>query len=252
MASWRDAATSMRIPFDENLGVHPQSEGFTDHQMWDFENTPASMYPLLLNVPYFDLYRKQVIKQADLVLAMQLQPDAFTPEQMARNFAYYEAITVRDSSLSAATQAVVAAWTGHLDLAFDYFAEAALVDLGDLAGNTDHGMHIASMAGTWTAVASGFGGMRSDRDGISFAPRLPAALSRVSFGLRWQGRALRVSMTSDEVEYRLVGGPPMRLRHHGEPLALADEPVVREMPPLPVVEPVEQPPGRGPRRRHPG
>ncbi|MBN9108070.1 MAG: glycoside hydrolase family 65 protein [Pseudonocardia sp.] len=252
MASWRDAAASMRIPFDEVLGVHPQSEGFTDHQIWDFENTPEKKYPLLLNYPYFDLYRKQVIKQADLVLAMQLQPDAFTPEQMARNFAYYEAITVRDSSLSAATQAVVAAWTGHLDLAYDYFAEAALVDLGDLAGNTDHGMHIASMAGTWNAVASGFGGMRTDRDGISFAPRLPSPLPRISFGVLWQGRSLRVTMTADEVEYRLVSGPPMRLRHHGEPLALADAPVVRDMPPVPTVEPVEQPHGRGPRRRHPG
>jgi hypothetical protein len=106
MASWRDAAKSMRIPFDEVLGVHPQSEGFTDHQVWDFAHTPPSMYPLLLHVPYFDLYRKQVIKQADLVLAMQLRPDAFTAEQMARNFAYYEALTVRDSSLSACTQAV--------------------------------------------------------------------------------------------------------------------------------------------------
>ncbi|ODU02944.1 MAG: glycosyl hydrolase [Pseudonocardia sp. SCN 72-86] len=252
MASWRDAAAAMRIPFDETLGVHPQSEGFTDHQIWDFENTPEKKYPLLLHYPYFDLYRKQVIKQADLVLAMQLQPDAFTPEQMARNFAYYEAITVRDSSLSAATQAVVAAWTGHLDLAYDYFAEAALVDLGDLAGNTDHGMHIASMAGTWNAVATGFGGMRTDRDGISFAPRLPSPLPRISFGVLWQGRSLRVTMTADEVEYRLVSGPPMRLRHHGEPLALADAPVVRDMPPVPVVEPVEQPHGRGPRRRHPG
>lgn len=252
MASWRDAAKSMRIPFDDTLRVHPQSEGFTDHQTWDFERTPPEMYPLLLHVPYFDLYRKQVIKQADLVLAMQLRPDAFTPEQMARNFAYYEAITVRDSSLSACTQAVVAAWTGQLDLAYDYLAEAALVDLGDLAGNSDHGMHIASMAGTWTAVVSGFGGMCSDQEGISFAPRLPPALSKISFGLLYQGRCLRVTMTPDEVEYRLVSGPPMRLRHHGEPLALADDPVVREIPPAPVVEPVEQPFGRGPRRRHPG
>ncbi|MFC5995887.1 glycoside hydrolase family 65 protein [Pseudonocardia hispaniensis] len=252
MASWRDAARAMRIPYDENLGVHPQAEGFTDHQRWDFENTPPEKYPLLLNVPYFDLYRKQVIKQADLVLAMQLRPEVFSPEQMARNFAYYEAITVRDSSLSAATQAIVAAWTGHLDLAYDYLAEAALIDLNDLAGNTDNGIHIASMAGTWSAVVAGFGGMRSDRDGITFAPQLPSALSRVSFGLNWQGRQLRVTITKDEAEYRLVSGPPMRLCHHDEPLALADEPVIRTMPPPPVVDPVEQPYGRAPRQRHPG
>jgi alpha,alpha-trehalose phosphorylase len=252
MASWRDAAKSMRIPYDEVLGVHPQSEGFTDHQGWDFEGTPPQKYPLLLNVPYFDLYRKQVSKQADLVLGMQLRPDAFTPEQMRRNFAYYEAITVRDSSLSACTQAIVAAWTGHLDLAYDYLAEAALVDLNDLAGNTEHGVHIASMAGTWTAVVAGFGGMRLDDGGIAFAPQLPPALSRISFGLRWQGRQLRVEIRQDEAEYRLVSGPPMRLRHHGEPLALADAPQVRPIPQAEPVEPVEQPYGRAPKARHPG
>lgn len=252
MASWRDAASSMRIPYDEVLGVHPQSEGFTHHQVWDFEGTPPQMYPLLLHVPYFDLYRKQVAKQADLVLAMQLRPDCFTPDQMARNFAYYEGITVRDSSLSACSQAVVAAWTGHLDLAYDYLAEAALVDLNNLAGNSDHGVHIASMAGTWTAVVVGFGGMRCDSGGLGFAPRLPPALSRISFGLLWQGRQLRVTITPDEVEYRLVSGAPMRLRHYEEPVALAGEPVTRPTPAARFVEPVEQPFGRAPRARHPG
>jgi alpha,alpha-trehalose phosphorylase len=183
---------------------------------------------------------------------MQLRPDAFTPEQQARNFAYYEAITVRDSSLSACTQAVVAARTGHLDLAYDYLAEAALVDLDDLAGNSDHGVHIASMAGTWIAVVSGFGGMQCDATGLRFAPRLPPALSRIAFGMRWQGRVLRVQIRSDEAEYRLVDGPPMRLTHHGEALALAGEPVVAPVPEAPRVEPVEQPFGRAPAARHPG
>jgi alpha,alpha-trehalose phosphorylase len=252
MASWRDAAKAMTIPFDEVLGVHPQSEGFTQHQQWDFENTPPEHYPLLLHVPYFDLYRKQVVKQADLVLAMVLRPDVFPPDQMERNFAYYEAITVRDSSLSACTQAVMAAWTGHLDLAFDYLAEAALVDLNDLAGNSDHGVHIASMAGTWTAVVTGFGGMQCDGNGLRFAPRLPPALSRISFGLNWHDRQLRVEIRQEEAEYRLVGGPPMRLSHHGEQVALADAPAVRPIPPVEPVEAVEQPYGRAPRARHPG
>jgi alpha,alpha-trehalose phosphorylase len=186
------------------------------------------------------------------VLAMQLRPDAFTHEQMVRNFAYYEAVTVRDSSLSACTQAMVAARTGHLDLAYDYLAEAALVDLNNLAGNTDHGVHIASMAGTWNAVVAGFGGMEFDSSGLSFAPQLPPALSKISFGLGWQGRQLRVSITANEAEYHLVSGPPMRLRHHGEPLALADTPVVRPLPEPPFVDPVEQPYGRAPQARHPG
>jgi alpha,alpha-trehalose phosphorylase len=121
-AAWRDAARDMVIPWDEALGIHPQSEGFTNHQVWDFEETRPEQYPLLLHFPYFDLYRKQVVKQADLVLALHICGDAFTEEEKARDFAYYEALTVRDSSLSAGTQAVIAAEVGHLELAYDYFA----------------------------------------------------------------------------------------------------------------------------------
>ena len=146
-ASWRDAASQMAIPYDDALDVHPQNEDFTRNAAWDFQRTKADQYPLLLNFPYFDLYRRQVVKQPDLVLAMQFRGDAFTPNQKARNFAYYEAITVRDSSLSACTQAVMAAEVGHLELAYDYFAEAALIDIADLNHNTKDGLHIASLAG---------------------------------------------------------------------------------------------------------
>ena len=120
LAAWRDAAEAMTIPYDEELGVHPQAEGFTEHQVWDFDSMHHDDYPLLLHFHYFDLYRKQVVKQADLVLALHLCGYAFTDEEKARDFAYYERLTVRDSSLSACTQAVVAAEVGHLDLAYDY------------------------------------------------------------------------------------------------------------------------------------
>ncbi|MFD0851358.1 family 65 glycosyl hydrolase, partial [Actinomadura adrarensis] len=151
-ASWRNAAAAMIVPYDERLGVHPQSEGFTNHAKWDFASTKPDHYPLLLNYPYFDLYRKQVVKQSDLVLAMHLCGEAFTPEQKRRNFEYYEALTVRDSSLSAQSQAVMAAEVGHLDLAHDYLGETALMDLHDLARNTKDGLHIASMAGAWSGL----------------------------------------------------------------------------------------------------
>src|SRR5262249_60889331 len=134
-AAWRDAARDMGVPWDEARGVHPQSEGFTEHQVWDFANTKPEEYPLLLNFPYFDLYRKQVVKQADLVLALHWCGDSFTADQKAKDFAYYEPLNVRDSSLSASTQAVVAAQVGHLGLAYDYFREAALMDLHDLERN---------------------------------------------------------------------------------------------------------------------
>src|SRR5690606_23310145 len=190
---WRAAADAIPLHFDGVRGVHPQSEGFTDHAEWDFVSTPPQEYPLMLHHPYFQLYRTQVVKQADLVLAMHLRGDAFTPEQKEQNFAYYEARTVRDSSLSAATQAVLAAEVGHLDLAHDYWSETAFMDLHNLHGNVGSGLHLAAMAGAWTAAVAGFGGMR-DHDGeITFAPRLPPDLDRLSFRMTVRGCLIEVT-----------------------------------------------------------
>ena len=209
-AGWRDAAQAMTVPFDQTLGVHAQAEGFTRHQAWDFARTAAGQYPLMLHFPYFDLYRKQVVKQADLVLAMHLCGSAFTPEQKARNFDYYERLTVRDSSLSACTQAAIAAEVGHLDLAYDYLGEAALMDLRDLEHNTRDGVHIASLASTWVALVSGFGGLRGIDGTFSFAPRLPRGLTRLAFTLFIRGRRLRVEITHAEATYSLARRRPAR------------------------------------------
>jgi alpha,alpha-trehalose phosphorylase len=251
-AGWRDAAEAMTIPFDETLGVHPQAAGFTRHQVWDFAGTSAEQYPLMLHFPYFDLYRKQVVKQADLVLAMQLFSGAFTSEQKARNFAYYERLTVRDSSLSAGTQAAVAAEVGHLDLALDYLGEAALMDLRDLEHNTRDGIHIASLAGTWAALVSGFGGFR-DLDGtFSFTPRLPQGLIRLAFTLLIRGRRLRVEVTHAEATYTLTDGNPLEIVHHGQPVSLsAGKPQARPISAAPSRTRPSQPSGREPVHRRP-
>ncbi|GAB2833580.1 glycosyl hydrolase family 65 protein [Actinoallomurus bryophytorum] len=248
-ASWRDAAADMYIPFDERLQVHPQSEGFTDHAPWDFESTEADQYPLLLHFPYFDIYRKQVVKQADLVLAMHLLGEAFTPEQKARNFAYYEALTVRDSSLSASTQAVIAAETGHLDLAHDYLGEAALMDLGDLEHNTRDGLHIASLAGAWTALVAGLGGMRMPEGRLEFTPRLPGGITRLVFRMRFRGRRLKIHITAHEVVYELLEGEPLEIFHNGKPLVLNGGAVTRKVSAPPRRPAPTQPRGRAPRRR---
>jgi len=214
-AAWRDAADAMTIPYDETLGVHQQSEGFTAHPVWDFAATVPDQYPLLLHFPYFDLYRKQVVKQADLVLAMQLRGEAFTVKQKAANFEYYERLTVRDSSLSACTQSVMAAEVGYLDLAYDYLAEAALMDLDDLERNTRDGLHIASLAGSWIALVAGVGGMR-ERDGsLGFAPRLPGGLRRLAFHLVFRGRRLQVVTTHEATSYRLTAGDALTIFHFG-------------------------------------
>lgn len=249
VAAWTLTASAMTIPYDERRGVHAQSRGFTDHERWDFANTELAQYPLQEHFPYFDLYRKQVIKQADLTLAMFFAPEAFTAEQKARNFAYYEALTVRDSSLSAAVQSVIAAEVGHLDLAADYLAEAATLDLDDLHENTDEGLHMASLAGIWTALTCGFGGMRDSDAGVRFAPRLPQQLTRLTFGIKLSGHTLRLDVRPDQTTYRLSDGPAVTVHHFGEPVELeAGHPLTLPTPPLPDPGPQPtQPKGRAPR-----
>jgi len=253
LASWRAAADRVFIPYDDTLRVHPQSEGFTRHELWNFAATKEDRYPLLLHFAYFDLYRKQVVKQPDLVLATLLCSSAFTPEQRARNFEYYERITVRDSSLSAGIEAVAAADAGYLRLALDYAAEAALMDLHDLEHNVRDGLHVASLASTWIAFVIGFGGMRDLGEVLEFAPRLPDGLTRLAFSVLHRGLCVRVDVTPREARYSLRGTGALSIAHHGERLKLTagEPPVVRPIPP--VVERPEptQPPGRAPRRRAP-
>jgi alpha,alpha-trehalose phosphorylase len=250
-AAWRDAAEAMNVPYNSELGVHEQSAGFTGHQVWDFASTRPDQYPLMLHFPYFDLYRKQVIKQADLVLAMFLCGDAFDDDQKARNFAYYEPLTVRDSSLSACVQAVMAAEVGHLRLAYDYLVEAAMMDLEDKENNTRDGLHIASLAGTWQALVCGFGGMRHRGDQLEFSPKLPERLRRLAFKVHIFGRNLGVEIRSSSAVYRLHEGAPLTLRHCGEEFTVTTEaPVELKVPQWSMKPAPAQPPGREPIHDH--
>ncbi|MEV4264314.1 glycoside hydrolase family 65 protein [Kribbella sp. NPDC049584] len=249
-AAWRDAAAAVYVPYDKDLGVHPQSEGFTGYAVWDFD-AYKNKYPLLLHAPYFQLYRTQVVKQADLILATFWCGDAFTAEEKARNFDYYERLTVRDSSLSACVQAVMAAEVGHLDLAYDYAYEAALIDMRNLHHNTGDGLHMASLGGAWSALVCGFGGLR-DRDGhLSFDPALPTGLGGLSFSIRWRGVRLKVEIDPLAVKYTVHNGPDAEVtfRHAGEEITVrAEQPVVRTLEKRrPLLPRPPQPPGREPR-----
>jgi alpha,alpha-trehalose phosphorylase len=250
MAAWRDAADTANIPYDEELGVHEQCAGFTTLREWNF--TENTSYPLLIHEPYVRLYPSQVVKQADLVLAMHWRSHVFTPEQMARNLDYYERRTTRDSSLSACTQAVMCAAVGHLELAHDYAYEAALIDLRDLHHNTGDGLHMASLAGAWTALVAGFGGLRDDEGILVLDPQLPGGIDRLRFRLRWRDFRLTVDAGHHEVTYTLRDGPDATLiiRHAGEQLELSSSSpttvAVRRRTAL--LPPPSQPPGREPVR----
>lgn len=252
-ARWRKAAAAIVIPFDHELGVTAQSDGFTRFRRWRFEETPAEAYPLLLHYPYYLLYSSQVVKQADLVFALYVCGDCVELAQKRRDFEYYEAITVRDSTLSAPIQAIVAAEVGHLDLAYDYLRESALVDLRDLAGNTADGLHLAALSGAWLVAVAGFGGMRDHGETLAFAPRVPPAIVRLCFRLRYRGRCLRVQVFADRAEYQLLDGEPLEVLHHGQRIKVTTAvPRVVACPAPEPVQPIASPAGRAPLGRGPG
>lgn len=207
VAEWARCAKSMTIPFDPHLGIHPQDSHFLEREMWDLEHTPVTKRPLLLYYHPLVIYRFQVLKQADVVLALYLQGDQFTLEQKKANFDYYDPITTGDSTLSAVVQSIIAAEVGYHDLALRYFLAALFVDLADRHGNTSDGVHVASTGGVWSSLVAGFGGFR-DLGGGQWCldPRLPDGWESLTFRLTLRGTRVRVTVGSDEVSLTVEDG----------------------------------------------
>ena len=221
IARWQQAAESMFLPYDKERGIHPQDTNFLDKEVWDFSNTPRDKYPLLLHFHPLVIYRFQVIKQADIVLAMFLLGHEFSREQKRRNFDYYDPLTTGDSSLSPSIQSIIAAELGYEDKAVEYFRNAAFMDLADVAGNTDDGVHVASAGGVWMAAVYGFGGLRDSDGTLSFDPRLPRTWDGLRFPLQVRGQRLTVDINHDEVAYELGDGEPLDITHQGGHVELA-------------------------------
>jgi alpha,alpha-trehalose phosphorylase len=226
--AWVRAADAMHVPFDRRRGIHPQDANFLEREVWDLDGTPPERFPLLLHYHPLVIYRFQVIKQADIVLAMFLLGNEFSLERKRANFDYYDALTTGDSSLSACVQTVIAAEIGDEQRALEYFRYALLIDLADAAGNVSDGVHIAAAAGSWMAIVNGFGGVR-DYDGrLSLDPHLPRTWRSLEFSLHFRDRQLRIRLTHDEERYTLEEGHPLDVRvrddRHvlmtGEPLVL--------------------------------
>ncbi len=234
---WDRVADAMAIPFDRGLGIHPQDSQFHEREVWDLPNTPREKRPLLLHYHPLVIYRFQVLKQADVVLATFLQGPSFTAEEKRADFEYYDPITTGDSTLSAVVQSIMAAEVGYHELALRYFADALLVDLADLHGNTSDGVHVASAAGVWAAAVHGFGGMRPRDDGrLELDPRLPQGWAGLTFPLTVRGSRVRVTVRPDELVLALEAGGELEVLVRGEP--------VRAGSGAPVVVPLE---GQGPR-----
>ena len=213
---WARVAEAMDIPYDDNLKINPQDSHFHEREVWDLASTPANRRPLLLYYHPLVIYRFQVLKQADVVLAMFLQGDCFSLERKRANFEYYEPITTGDSSLSAVVQSIVAAEVGYHKLALRHFEDALFLDLADRHHNTADGVHVASAAGVWSVLANGFGGMRHHDGEIAFDPRLPAAWQSLTFRITVRGTRLRVTLRAEAIEFNVEVGTGLTVSVRGQ------------------------------------
>lgn len=239
VAAWQRAADHLHIPFDERRGIHPQDAHFLEREVWDLDATPEDHFPLLLHYHPLVIYRHQVIKQADVLLAMFLLGDHFSDEQKRRNYDYYNPLTTGDSTLSPPVQSITAAVVGQHDDAMAHFLQALYADLADGAGNAADGVHVASAGGVWLALVYGFGGVGDGGGALSFDPRLPVGWSRLAFGLNVRGRRLHVSVTHAALTLRLAGdeggGGELTVRVRDRPVVLpSDEDVVVALAPVPA------------------
>lgn len=220
IAAWLAAADAMYLPVDPELGIFPQDDGFLNKPRLPIARSEHGHRPLLLQLHPLTIYRHQVCKQADVLQAFVLSGNAFDMETKRRNFDYYEGVTVHDSTLSASAFSIVAADVGYAQKAYAYFLDTLRVDIDNLHGNTSHGVHMAAMAGSWLALAWGFGGMRVIDGRPAFSPGLPAAWSSYRFGVRWRDHHVRVTVKKDRIEYALTEGAHLDIFHRGKLVSL--------------------------------
>jgi alpha,alpha-trehalose phosphorylase len=231
--AWQQASQQMYIPFDRKSGVYPQDDSFFEKAPWDFQNTPQDHYPLLLHYHPLNIYRHQVLKQPDLLLAMHLLHDRFTNAERKRNFEFYNPLTTGDSSLSPCIQSVTAANFGDTELAYHYFMKTARMDLDDINKNVKHGLHLAAMGGTWVSLIYGFAGLQDSDGRIRFFPRLPSEWQRFCFRLIVQeDHLLQVDIGTKAVTYSLLEGADLTIEHEYETVELLPEqPVTKSLEP---------------------
>lgn len=216
----KKAADHIYLPYDEKFGISPQDDSFLQKPVWDLKNTPREEFPLLLHYHPLHLYRYQVCKQADTVLAHFLYPESADKKTMEKSFRYYEKITTHDSSLSTCVFSMQASRLGLYDEAEKYFGDSAKLDLYNRHGNSGDGVHTANMGGAYMAIVYGFAGIRISEDGLSIDPFLPKSFQGYSFNFCYRGRRIRLEVGKDMMKLCLLDGEGLEFSHNGDKYSL--------------------------------
>ncbi|MDN7246480.1 glycoside hydrolase family 65 protein [Planococcus shenhongbingii] len=223
VTEWREAGEKMFLPYNEAYKINAQDDSFLQKARWNLDEIPPYKFPMLLNYHPLALYRYQVCKQADTVLAHFLLEDEQSFETIKNSYDYYEQITTHDSSLSYCIFSIMASKLGYREKAYQYFQETARLDLDNSHGNTKDGLHMANMGGSWLTIVYGFAGLRIKEDGLHLAPALPDEWNSFAFHFQFHGRLIYMRIDKESVSYQLIEGGKVILFHHEEPIELSSE-----------------------------
>jgi maltose phosphorylase len=199
-AAWNDIISNMFFPLDEKRGIFLQQDSYLDKEQIMVKDLPASALPLNQKWSWDRILRSCFIKQADVLQGLYFFEDQFDLETIRRNFDFYEPRTVHESSLSPCLHSILASRLNDVNRAYEFYLRTARLDLDDYNNDTEDGLHITSMAGTWMSVVEGFAGMRV-RDGIlNFNPYLPDKWQKFSFSMRFKSAILTVSVEQENIQ----------------------------------------------------
>ena len=219
-AKWHEIADNMYLPEDKELGIFVQHDTFLDKDLTPVKDLPQDQLPLNQHWSWDHILRSPYIKQADVLQGIYYFVERFTQEQKERNFDFYEPLTVHESSLSPSIHAILAADLHKEDKAFEMYSRTARLDLDNYNNDTNDGLHITSMTGSWLAIVQGFAGMRVIDDELQFAPFLPKEWTGYKFRINFRGRLLSISVSQEGTQIDLLKGDDLMIKLNGKDLKL--------------------------------
>lgn len=219
-AKWHEIADNMYLPEDKELGIFVQHDTFLDKDLTPVKDLPQDQLPLNQHWSWDHILRSPYIKQADVLQGIYYFVERFTQEQKERNFDFYEPLTVHESSLSPSIHAILAADLHKEDKAFEMYSRTARLDLDNYNNDTNDGLHITSMTGSWLAIVQGFAGMRVIDDELQFAPFLPKEWTGYKFRINFRGRLLSISVSQEGTQIDLLKGDDLTIKLNGKDLKL--------------------------------
>lgn len=230
LAKWKDIIERMYFPYDAELGIFVQHDTFLDKDLRPVFSLKKEDLPLNQKWSWDKILRSPFIKQADVLQGIYFFGDQFTLAEKERNFKFYEPMTVHESSLSPSIHAVLAAELKMEEKAVEMYRRTARLDLDNYNNDTEDGLHVTSMTGSWLAIVQGFAGMRTYNGTLSFSPFLPKCWNRYSFHINYRDRLLNISVEETGVKIALLSGKPLTIELYGkETLITSDEPLVTKI-----------------------